>query len=79
VPGTDRVTGHLRRGHNEKPHDLCSPSTIIREIKSRMRWAGQVARMGKRDTDRIWWRNLKERDRLEKLDIFGRIILNNLQ
>jgi hypothetical protein len=44
-----------------------------------MRWAGQVVCTGKRDKDRIWWRNPKERDRLEKLDIFGRIILNNLQ
>ena len=45
---TDRVTGHLRRLHNEKPCDLYSPSIIIRVIKSRMKWAGQVARMGKR-------------------------------
>jgi hypothetical protein len=36
--------------------------------------------MGKRrDTDRIWWRNLKERDHPEDLDIYGRIILKNLQ
>jgi hypothetical protein len=36
--------------------------------------------MGKRrDTEGIWWRNLKERDHLEELDIYGRIILNNLK
>ena len=65
MPGTDRVTGHLRRVHNEKPHDLDSPPTTILVIKVRMRWTGQVALMGKRrDTDRIWWRNLKERDHL---------------
>jgi len=50
VPGTDRVTGHLRRLHSEKPHDLYTPPTIIRAIKSRMRWAGQVARLGKIQT-----------------------------
>jgi hypothetical protein len=29
-------------------HDLCSSSSKIRIIKSRMRWAGHVARMGKK-------------------------------
>jgi hypothetical protein len=49
-------------------------------MKSRMRWAEQAARMEKRrDADRIWWRNLRERDHLEELDIYGSIILNNLQ
>jgi hypothetical protein len=80
VSGTERVTGHLRRLHNEKPYDLYSPPTIIPVIKSRIRWARQVARMGKRrDADSIWWRNLMERDHLEEPDIYGRIILNNLQ
>ena len=80
MPGTYRVTGHLRRLHNEKPYDPHSPPTIIRVIKSRMRWTGQVARMGKRrDAERIWWRNLRERDHLEELDMYGRIILNSLQ
>jgi hypothetical protein len=80
VSGTDRVKQHLRRMHDEKPYDLYSPPTIILVIKSRMRWAGQVARMGKRRyADRIWWRNLRERSHLEELDIYGRIILNNLQ
>jgi len=46
-PRRDEVTGEWRRLHNEELNDLyCSPN-IVRMIKSRrVRWAGQVARMG---------------------------------
>jgi hypothetical protein len=63
-PKRDVVTGEWRKLHNEERRDLYFSLSIIRIIKSRrMRWAGHVARMGRRGT-RIdyWWESQKERD-----------------
>jgi hypothetical protein len=47
----DEVTGGWRKLHNEELRDLYSSPSIIMLLKSRrMRWAGHVARMGRRGT-----------------------------
>jgi hypothetical protein len=72
-PKKDEVTGSWRKLHNEELHNLYSTPSIIRMIKSRrMRWAGHVARMGRRGI-RIgyWWESQKERDHWEDQDVGG--------
>jgi sorting nexin-29 len=49
-PKRNKVTGDWRRLHNEELADLYSSPNIMRIIKSRrMRWAGHLARMWKRE------------------------------
>jgi hypothetical protein len=50
-PKRDEVTGEWRKLYNEEFNDLYSSPSIIRIMKARrMRWAGHVARMGRRVT-----------------------------
>jgi hypothetical protein len=63
-PKRDEVTSAWRKLNNKELHDVYSSPSKIRIIKSRrMRWAGHVARMGRRGT-RIdyWWEIQRERD-----------------
>ena len=66
----------MEKTTHEELHDLyCSPN-IIRVIKSkRLRQMVHIAHMGRGEVHtRFWWRNLRERDRLEDPSI-DRIIL----
>jgi hypothetical protein len=42
-PKRDEVTGRWRKQHNKELRDLYSLSSIIRIIKSRIRWMDHVA------------------------------------
>jgi hypothetical protein len=47
-PKRDEVTGERRKLHNEELNNLYSSPSVVRVIISRrMRWAGNVARMGR--------------------------------
>jgi len=48
-PKRDEVTGKWRKLHNEELNDLYASLSILRAIKlRRMRWAGNIARMGEK-------------------------------
>ena len=62
-PMRDEVTGEWRKLHNDELSDLYSLPNIVRVVKSRMRWAGHVARVGEgRGCTGFRWGNLRERD-----------------
>jgi hypothetical protein len=79
-PKRDEATAEWRGLHNEELNDLFSSPHIIRVVKSkRMRWAGHVARMGKREVHTgFWWGDLRESDYLANPGVDGRIILKRI-
>ena len=72
----DEVTGEWRKLRNEELNDLyCSPN-IFRVSKSRNRWAGHEARMGRGEVYTGFWSgNLRERDHWGDPGVDVRIIL----
>jgi hypothetical protein len=75
-PKRDEVTGEWRKRNNEELRDLYSSPNILRVTKSRMRWMGPVARMGRGEACiGFWWKNLRERYHWGNRGVDGRIIL----
>jgi hypothetical protein len=74
------LTKQSRRIHNKELYTIYSSPNIIRMTKSRIpRWAGHVARMGRKDAHvGFWWGNLREREHLEDPSVDGRIILKQI-
>jgi hypothetical protein len=63
-PKRVEVTGEWRKLNSEELHDLYSSQSIIKILNlRRKRWAGHVARMGRRGTlIDYWWESQRERD-----------------
>jgi hypothetical protein len=62
--------------HNEELNDPYFSPNIVRVIKSRMRWAGHAACMGREEVyTGCWLGILRERDHLEDQVVDRRIIL----
>jgi hypothetical protein len=61
-------------------NELYASHNIFRMIKTRiMRWAGHVARMGRREVyTGFCWGDLREKYPLKDLGVEGRIILNSI-
>jgi hypothetical protein len=73
ISGTknEEEVGDKMRLHNEELHNLYASPNVIKEFKSRRRWAGHAARTEMRE----WLENLNGKGRSEDLDVDGRIIL----
>jgi hypothetical protein len=77
-PGREEAAECWRRLHNKEPRKLYASPSIIIVVKSRrVRWKGQVARMGQMKFVRFFFpENLNGRAHLGRTFLEGRIILD---
>jgi hypothetical protein len=73
----EELTRECRKLHNEELNELYSLPNNFQVIKlRRMKLAGHVACMGRREVcTAFWWGNLRERDHLGDTGVDGRITL----
>jgi hypothetical protein len=75
-PKRDEATGEWRKLHNDELNELYSLLIIVRVVKSRMRWAGHVARTGEeRVVHRVLVGKTEGKGHWRDPDLDGRIIL----
>jgi len=79
-PKRDQVTGEWGKLHKEELNDLYSSPNIVQVIKSRrMRWAGNVARIGEgRGVYRVFVGKPEGKRPLERPGVDGIIILRRI-
>jgi len=75
-PKRDKVTGGLRKLHEEEIMICTHHQYYLGDQMRRMRWAGHVARMGREDAyTGFWLGSVKERDNLEYTGVDKKIML----
>ena len=73
----DEVKGEWRKLRNEELYNLISSTNVTRVIKSRMRWARHMARIGdRRAAYRGWMGRPDRKSQLQDVGVDGRIILH---